>query len=180
MNLTYAVDRLYDAGWMAWEHPDLEQLPDGRMFPSVLGVQAEFVQAGLELAIKQNLMFNCYRATWGPAGEELDDNHAPDERHGTVVGACEREAAVYALRSFARPSNLPASNSRARSSLNAQAQALARATRALLAWISAIALARSGRPPTCGSEVAAHLLRQKPLPLLKLSVFSRAFQDPTP
>ncbi len=100
MNLTYAVERLYDAGWMAWEHPDLEQLPDGRTYPSVMAVQAEFAAAGLELAIKQNLMFNCYRATWGPAGEPLDDDHAGDEVHGTVVGACEREAAVYALAQF--------------------------------------------------------------------------------
>src|ERR1700709_2718316 len=100
MNLTYAVERLYDAGWMAWEHAYLEQLPDGRMYPSVIGVQAEFTLAGLELAIKQNLMFNCFRATWGPAGEVLDDDHLADEMHGTVGGACEREGAVYAVAQF--------------------------------------------------------------------------------
>ena len=42
-------------------------------------------------------MFSCYRATWAPTGEPLDPSSAADERHGTVVGACEREAAVYAL-----------------------------------------------------------------------------------
>jgi hypothetical protein len=75
----------------------LERLPDGRRFPSVLTVQREFALAGLELSIKQNLMFGCYRATWAPAGEPLDPSAQTDERHGTVIGDCEREAAVYAL-----------------------------------------------------------------------------------
>src|SRR5687767_3311754 len=105
MNLTYAVERLYQSGW----NPNVdvsgdvetERLADGRRFPSVLAVQREFARAGLELSIKHNLVFNCYRSTWwpigAPAGEGLDDAHAADERHGTVIGACEREAAVYAL-----------------------------------------------------------------------------------
>ncbi|WP_428940408.1 hypothetical protein [Fontivita pretiosa] len=97
MNLEYAVDRLYEVGWLPTVGMELETLPDGRRYPSVLAVQREFARTGLELAIKHNLMFNCYRATWGPAGEPLDERHAADERHGTVVGACEREAAVYAL-----------------------------------------------------------------------------------
>jgi hypothetical protein len=101
LTLTYAVDRLYTAGWEASDGSargmDLERLPDGRPFPSVLTVQREFARAGLELAIKHNLMFSCYRATWAPVGEPLDDDHAADTRHGTVIGACEREAAVYAL-----------------------------------------------------------------------------------
>ena len=97
MNLTYAVDRLLETGWSPEEALDLERLPDGRRFPSVLAVQRDFTRAGLELAIKQNLMFNCYRATWGPLGEPLDDRRAADDRHGTVVGTCQREAAVYAL-----------------------------------------------------------------------------------
>ena len=97
MNLDYAVDRLYDAGWIPMTDVELDALPDGRKFPSVLAVQREFARAGLELAIKHNLMFSCYRATWGPKGQPLDDDHAADARHGTVVGACEREAAVFAL-----------------------------------------------------------------------------------
>jgi hypothetical protein len=60
-------------------------------------VQREFAHAGLELSVKHNLMFGCYRATWGPVGEPLDPSHAADERHGTVIGSCEREASVYAL-----------------------------------------------------------------------------------
>src|SRR5690349_3809341 len=101
MNLTFAVDRLYATGWS----PDggtmeLETLPDHRRFPSVPAVQREFARAGLELSIKHNLMFSCYRATWGPVGETLDDDRAADEQHGTIVAACEREAAVYALAQF--------------------------------------------------------------------------------
>jgi hypothetical protein len=75
----------------------LETLPDGRKYPSVLAVQNDFAQAGLLLSIKHNLMFSCYRATWAPMGEELDPDATADHNHGTVVAACEREAAVYAL-----------------------------------------------------------------------------------
>jgi hypothetical protein len=95
--LNYAVDRLLDTGWTPDFAMDLDRLTDGRRFPSVLAVQRCFALAGLELRIKQNLIFACYRATWAPIGEPLDDSHAADERHGTVVGACEKEAAVYAL-----------------------------------------------------------------------------------
>lgn len=97
MNLEYAVDRLLDTGWCPSGNMDLERLPDGRRYPSVLATQKLFAQAGLDLSIKHNLMFSCYRATWGPVGQALDPAHAADERHGTVIGACPREAAVYAL-----------------------------------------------------------------------------------
>jgi hypothetical protein len=96
MNLNYAVDRLFESGWLPSEEMDLERLPDGRRYPSVLAVQREFARAGLELAIKQNLMFKCYRAMWAPAGEPLEEGQDADERHGTVVASCQREAAVYA------------------------------------------------------------------------------------
>jgi len=76
---------------------DLELLPDGRRYPSVITIQREFARVGLELLLKQNLTFKCYRATWAPAGEGIDEDHPADERHGTVVASCEREAAVYAL-----------------------------------------------------------------------------------
>jgi hypothetical protein len=97
MNLEFAVDRLMETGWTPTADMDLEALADARRYPSVLAVQREFARAGLELSIKHNLMFNCYRATWAPVGEALDPSHEADERHGTVIGACEREAAVYAL-----------------------------------------------------------------------------------
>ncbi len=97
MKLQYAVDRLLETGWRADDHTDCETLEYGQKFPSVLAVQRAFAQAGLELSIKHNMMFSCYRATWAPAGEAMDPSHAAGERHGTVIGACEREAAVYAL-----------------------------------------------------------------------------------
>ena len=106
MNLTYAVDRLYDAGWQPWSESDLERTEDGRPYPSMLAIQREFARAGLELSIKHNLMFNCYRATWGPVGETMDPGATADERHGTVVGTDAREAAVYALAQFRRAQSI--------------------------------------------------------------------------
>jgi hypothetical protein len=97
MSLEFAVDRLLEVGCTPAEEIDLERLPDGRGYPSVLSVQKRFAEAGLELSIKHNLMFNCYRATWAPSGEQMDPTHAADDRHGTVIGSCEREAAVFAL-----------------------------------------------------------------------------------
>jgi len=97
MNLHYAVDRLYEMGWLPVYDQDLERLDDGRRFPSVRSVKDEFARFGLMLSIKHNLMFKCCRATWAPQGEAIDPSHALDDQHGTVVGACEREAAVYAL-----------------------------------------------------------------------------------
>ncbi len=97
MRLEYAVDRLFDSGWCPAPDTEYETLPDGRKYPSVLSVQNEFARAGLILSIKHNLMFSCYRATWGPMGEQLDPDTTADHNHGTVVAACEREAAVYAL-----------------------------------------------------------------------------------
>ena len=97
MNLTFAVERLLESGWTAGGESDLEQLPDGRPYPGVAAVRRHFDRAGLRLELKQNFMFNCCRATWAPRGERIDPDHAEDDRHGTVVGSCEKEAAVYAL-----------------------------------------------------------------------------------
>lgn len=97
MSLTIAVERLYDTGWSFFGEGDLDHLPDGRPFPSVLAIQREFALAGLELTIKRNLMFDCFHGKWAPAGEPLEPQRVADDRHGAVVGACEREAAVYAL-----------------------------------------------------------------------------------
>ena len=97
MNLDYAVDRLYETGWTPDLECEVEIGGDGRRFPSVVSIQREFARAGLQLQIKHNLIFKCYRATWGPVGEPLDPSRAADEKHGTVIGSCEREAAVFAL-----------------------------------------------------------------------------------
>jgi hypothetical protein len=95
MNLVFAVERLLETGWCP-TGDSLERLPDGRAYPSVIAVQREFTRAGLELSIKQNLVFGCYHGTWAPVGEAASEEKA-DALHGTVVGSCEREAAVYAL-----------------------------------------------------------------------------------
>ena len=90
MNLDFSVDKLYETGWLpAKGHTaGLERLPDGRLYPSVLKIQELFAAAGFELAIRYVQLFDCYRAVW------VDGSGAAA---GAVVGADEREAAVYAL-----------------------------------------------------------------------------------
>jgi hypothetical protein len=97
MDIEYAIDRLYEVGWLPTIGAELETLPDGRKYPAMAAVQREFALAGLELWIKHNMMFNCWRATWAPRGQSPNPSHPADFEHGTVVGATEREAAVYAL-----------------------------------------------------------------------------------
>jgi hypothetical protein len=93
MNLEFSVDKLYETGWQpdpgaTAASPGMERLSDGRLYPSVLKIQALFAAAGYELAIRYVQLFDCYRAVWS-------------DRNGTaagaVVGSDEREAAVYAL-----------------------------------------------------------------------------------
>jgi hypothetical protein len=81
MSLNYAVDRLYEVGWNPSGN-EIQTLPDGRIYPTVDGVKKEFSEAGLSLSLKNMGKFNCVQATW---------------KSGTVVGASEAEAAVYAL-----------------------------------------------------------------------------------
>jgi len=93
MNLEYAVERLYQAGWDPKLQCDQEALPDGRRYPSIEAARQEFARFGLKLDIKHNLMFNCYYANWSPTETEPDE---PAMR-GTAIGTDPREAAVYAL-----------------------------------------------------------------------------------
>ena len=106
MNLEYAVDRLYEAGWQPWQTTELETLPDGRAFPTVAVIQGEFSRVGLKLVIEHNPKFNCYRATWSPIGKARTGDKGGDG-HGTVVGACQREAAVYALAQVLAAQSVP-------------------------------------------------------------------------
>lgn len=87
MTIDFAVDRLYEAGWNPSRDAEWETLPDGRKVPSPSSVRREFADAGLELAIKQNFIFDCFRATWTRDGKV----------EGTVIGDSEMEATVYAL-----------------------------------------------------------------------------------
>ena len=100
MNLDYAIDRLYETGWTPGMDAELEASSDGRQFPTLKAIQRQFAQAGLDLQVKHNPIFKCYRATWGSKGEQLDPARAADKKHGTVIGSCEREAAVFALAQF--------------------------------------------------------------------------------
>jgi hypothetical protein len=97
MSLSYAVDRLYEVGWLPEGGVDLDRLGDGRRYPSLRAIQQLLGEHGLSLSVKQNQKFKCYQATWAPADEEPDPGRSADDRHGTVVGDSEAEAAVYAL-----------------------------------------------------------------------------------
>lgn len=93
MTINYAVDRLYQTGWLPSNENDLERLSNGLRYPTVAAVGRAFKEAGLELAIRPQLKFRCCRADWTPAA----GNPRAEELTGTVVGSCEAEAAVYAL-----------------------------------------------------------------------------------
>jgi len=93
MTIQYAVDRLYETGWLPTAEMDLDRLPNGLRFPTVSAVKREFKAAGLQLSITPHLMFGCCRAEW-----TANEGHPQaEELTGTVVGSCDREAAVYAL-----------------------------------------------------------------------------------
>lgn len=93
MGLDFAIDELMATGWSAMDTTGCEHTPEGRVFPSVLRVQREFADAGHELSIRYVQLFDCHRAEWS------DSRGDPA---GAVVGAGEREAAVYALAQFRR------------------------------------------------------------------------------
>lgn len=95
MNLVYAVERLLETGWYPMDD-QIERLEDGRMYPTLASVRQEFARAGLDLSLQHNPKFGCYRAAWSPSGDPAAEEGG-DDRYGTVIGSCEREAAVYAL-----------------------------------------------------------------------------------
>ena len=93
MTINYAVDRLYETGWLPTEGTELERLPNGLRYPTVSAIQRSFRESGLQLSITPHLMFGCCRAEWTP----IAGSPQAEELTGTVVGSCENEAAVYAL-----------------------------------------------------------------------------------
>ncbi|MBL8745370.1 MAG: hypothetical protein JNK58_03335 [Phycisphaerae bacterium] len=88
MGLDFAIDELYSTGWSTLDSTGCGCGADGRMFPGVDRVRAEFEASGFKLSIHRVELFDCYRAEWRlPSGEAV----------GAVVGQSEAEAAVYAL-----------------------------------------------------------------------------------
>jgi len=66
---------------------------DGRAFPRLPRVEAEFKDAGFAFDVRRIEKYNCARATWrDAAGAEA----------GSVVGATPEEAAVFALAQLRR------------------------------------------------------------------------------
>lgn len=96
MELAIAIDELYAAGWSTLDSAGCEFGPDGRLFPGLKRIVAEFEAAGFDFTLRRVEVFDCFRAQWGTPGGEAA---------GGVVGRTEAEAAVYALaqlrRSFA-------------------------------------------------------------------------------
>jgi len=94
MTLDFSVEKLYETGWQPeadlsnLANAGLERLPDGRVYPSVLKIQQIFAAQGFELAIRYVQLFDCCRAVW---------TDRTGVAAGAVVGADEREAAVFAL-----------------------------------------------------------------------------------
>lgn len=88
MGLDYAIEELFASGWSTLDSTGCSCAPDGRLYPAVDRVIAEFRSAGFELAIRRIELFDCCRAEW-----RLPDGQAV----GAVVGQTESEAAVFAL-----------------------------------------------------------------------------------
>jgi hypothetical protein len=93
MGLDFAIDELYSSGWSDLAPANSPRHHDGRAYPSVAQVRAEFAEAGCELRLRHIQLFDCTRAEWFDGqGASL----------GAVVGQHEAEAAVYALSQFRR------------------------------------------------------------------------------
>jgi hypothetical protein len=88
MSFEFALDELYATGWSDLDSSGCSHHRDGRAYPRPDRVKQEFAAAGVDLTIEKVDAFNCYRAKWTDA-----DTGQPV----TVVGACEAEAAVFAL-----------------------------------------------------------------------------------
>ncbi len=93
MGLDFAIDELYATGWTALDSAGCRHHADGRAYPALGLVQAQFRDAGFALSLRHVQLFDCYRAEWRDAAG------APA---GAGVGRTEEEAAVYALSQLRR------------------------------------------------------------------------------
>ncbi|MEM0983214.1 MAG: hypothetical protein AAGI17_04600 [Planctomycetota bacterium] len=93
MGLDFAIDELYSSGWTALDTAGCKPHDDGRWVPSLDRIGRELQKLNLSLSIRHVQLFDCYRAEWTDStGSVL----------GSVVGATEIEAAVYALAQIRR------------------------------------------------------------------------------
>lgn len=97
MGLEFAVEQLYATGWSALDTRGCDRLPDGRPYPGLERVLAEFAAAGYQLSTRHIQLFDCYRTEW---------RDASGVAAGSVVGHTAEEAAVYALSQMRRASML--------------------------------------------------------------------------
>jgi hypothetical protein len=88
MGLDFAIDELYATGWTALDSTGCLRHTDGRWYPGVGRVAAEFKTGGFDLTVRHIQLFDCFRAEW------KDTIGTPA---GAVVGRTQAEAAVYAL-----------------------------------------------------------------------------------
>lgn len=88
INLQYAVDKLYEAGWVPTDPTVCQHLPTGRMYPPLSAIHEMFAVRGFRLVIRRVELFDCFRAVW----TDLTGAAA-----GAVVGSDESEAGVFAL-----------------------------------------------------------------------------------
>ena len=88
MGLDFAIDELYASGWTPSLADSCERHHDGRAFPGVDRVVAEFRDAGYEISVRHIQLFDCFRAEW---------RDEQGNASGAVVGNTSAEAAVYAL-----------------------------------------------------------------------------------
>lgn len=86
MSFEFALDELYATGWSDLDSSGCAHHTDGRAYPRPERVKQEFASAGVDLSIEKVDAFKCYRAKW-------NEGEAPV----AVVGACDAEAAVFAL-----------------------------------------------------------------------------------
>ncbi|MBX3357035.1 MAG: hypothetical protein KF745_01275 [Phycisphaeraceae bacterium] len=93
MGIDFALDELYATGWSSLDTADCNYNTDGRTFPSLDRVKAEFAGAGLSLTLRRIDKFNCWRAEWSDSSGRVS---------GGVVGHSEADAAVYALAQMRR------------------------------------------------------------------------------
>lgn len=89
MGLSFAIDELVATGWSGLDTSGCHFDTDGRSYPTIARVRQEFAAAGFELTISKSDSHGCHRAVWREAGQGEDS--------GAVVGACDAEAAVFAL-----------------------------------------------------------------------------------